>query len=260
MRNSASVKLAHCGVAVMAKASHPGRTKTRLSPPLTHTEAASFNTAFIQDIADNLSAAAALESISGYMAYGPPGEDGFFREIVPPAIGLFETWAPNFGDCLQHALAKQFESGHKAACALNSDSPTLPVSLLVEAARLLASPGDRAVLGPSTDGGYYLLGVKQMHRRLFEDISWSTEHVAAQTLERAREIGLDVAILPEWYDIDDKAALQVFAAEVLDGAPFDPRLKSSAASHSTALMRQLMATGDFPARIGYQLALEEAVS
>jgi glycosyltransferase A (GT-A) superfamily protein (DUF2064 family) len=86
---------------------------------------------------------------------------------------------------------------------LNSDSPTLPTALLVETAEVLARPGDRAVLGPSTDGGYYLLGLKYAHARMFEDITWSTEQVAEQTLARARELGLDVHTLPACYDVDD---------------------------------------------------------
>ncbi len=260
MRNPDNVEPARCGIAVMAKASDPGRTKTRLSPPLTLAEAASFNTSFLQDIAENLAAAAALESIDGYMAYGPPGSDAFFHDIMPSSIGLFETWLPNFGDCLQLALARQFETGHRAACVLNSDSPTLPVSLLVEAARALAKPGDRAVLGPSTDGGYYLLGLKKVHSRLFEDIAWSTRHVASQTLQRAQEIGLEMVVLPEWYDIDDKAALHILACEVLDGAPFNPRLRGGRAPHSGALMRQLMSSGDFLERIGYMETLAKAAS
>jgi glycosyltransferase A (GT-A) superfamily protein (DUF2064 family) len=65
---------------------------------------------------------------------------------------------------------------------LNSDSATLPLSLLVETARILARPGDQAVFGPAYDGGYYLLGVNAPHHRLFPAIAWSTEHVAHQTL------------------------------------------------------------------------------
>ena len=79
---------------------------------------------------------------------------------------------------------------------------------------MLAQPGDRAVLGPSIDGGYYLLGVKQPHRRLFEDIAWSTEQVARQTLERAAEIGLRVHVLPPWYDVDDASSLDTLQAEL----------------------------------------------
>ena len=70
------------------------------------------------------------------------------------------------------------------------------------------------MLGPSSDGGYYLLGLKAAHRRMFEDIAWSTERVAEQTLERAREIGLDVHILPAWYDVDDTDGLRRLNAEL----------------------------------------------
>ena len=72
-----------------------------------------------------------------------------------------------------------------AACVLSSDIPTLPARLLVEAARHLLAPGDRAVLGPCPDGGYYLLGLKAAHAEMFSDIAWSTEVVAAATRERA---------------------------------------------------------------------------
>ena len=101
---------------------------------------------------------------------------------------------------------------------LNGDSPTLPTGLLIEAASVLAQPGERAVLGPASDGGYYLIGLKTVHRRLFEDIAWSTERVAAQTLERARGIGLDVHVLSAWYDVDDVEDLRRLSRDVGDAA------------------------------------------
>ena len=224
----------------MAKASKAGRTKTRLSPPLTGEEAALFNTAFLRDIADNLLAADRLAgkagSIAGYMAYGPPGESAFFA-FLPTEIGLFEAWRPTFNETLAGTIDHLLGLGHAAACVLNADSPTLPTALLVEAALALAAPGDRAVLGPSTDGGYYLLGLKRMHARLFEDIAWSTDVVAAQTLARAAEIGLPVHILPEWYDVDDAASLALLRGELLDGVPFgSPSLQPAAAHHTRALL------------------------
>ena len=90
----------------------------------------------------------------------------------------------------------------------------MPTALLVETAEILARPGERAVLGPSTDGGYYLLGLKTVHRRLFEDIVWGTERVAAQTLERAREVKLDMHMLPPWYDVDDVEGLRRLCGEL----------------------------------------------
>lgn len=211
---------ASCAIAVMAKASIPGRTKTRLIPPLTAEQAAHLNTAFLRDVADNLINASAFANIAGFMAYAPAGSADFFRAVLPERIDLLETVAPSFGDCLLYAAETLLGVGHYAVCLLNSDSPTLPTAYLTAAATALAAPGDRIVLGPSTDGGYYLLGLKQPHRRLFENIDWSTDKVAAQTVARARELRLPVHHLPSWYDVDDAAALRVLAGELFQERRF----------------------------------------
>src|SRR5947207_6019715 len=115
-----------CAIAVMAKASIPGCTKTRLVPPLTPVQAADLNTAFLRDVADNLLAAAALANISAWMAYAPAGSRDFFAGNLPADIGLLETVEPNFGACLFRAADALLAAGHEAVCLLNSDSPTLP--------------------------------------------------------------------------------------------------------------------------------------
>jgi rSAM/selenodomain-associated transferase 1 len=236
-----------CGITFMAKASAPGRAKTRLVPPLTFEQAADLNTAFLQDVADNLvlageQASGKNVSIVGYAAYGPPGSNDFFRRILPAAIDLVEAWLPNFGDCLFHTIGEILSRGNQSAVVLNSDSPTLPTALLTETAEVLARPGDRAVLGPSIDGGYYLLGLKAPHRRLFEDITWSTALVAEQTLARAREIGLAVHVLPAWYDVDDVESLNRLASELHEADLERPRqslLHPRYAAHTAELIRQL---------------------
>ncbi len=209
-----------CAIAVMAKASIPGHAKTRLTPPLTAEEAAGLNTSFLRDIADNLIGASAYANIAPYVAFAPAGSVLFFREVLPAPVGLVETVAPSLGECLWHATTRLFDAGHAAVCLLNSDSPTLPAAYLVAAATALAAPGDRIVLGPSTDGGYYLIGLKRPHRRLFEDIDWSTERVTAQTLARAREVGLAAQLLPSWYDVDDLHTLRLLVGEVIDDRRF----------------------------------------
>ena len=228
-----------CAFAVMAKASLPGRTKTRLSPPLTFAQAADCNTAFLADIADNLALVARRAQIATFMAFGPPGSAPFFEDRFGAEIGLLETWFPNFGDCLFHAAGSLLDLGYGSSCVLNADSPTLPTEWLIETARVLAVPGDRIVLGPSTDGGYYLLGLKQRHRPLFDDIAWSTEEVAAQTLERANELGLETVMLPPWYDVDDALALHRLAEETLSGVAFSTSAGSYHAPHSAALLDRL---------------------
>lgn len=243
-------KSARCAIAVMAKASHPGRAKTRLVPPLTFEEAAAFNTVFLKDVAANILAAAQEQDIAGFMAFGPPGSEPFFREILPEAVGLIETWLPDFGDCLFSAADTLLARGYGAVCVLNADSPTLPTKLLSEAARILMLPGDRIVLGPSTDGGYYLLGVKHPHARLFQNVEWSTERVAQQTLQRAAELHLIVHTLPDWYDVDDAMALRTLAGELFEARPFGSSgLPSHPAPNTAALMRIGFSTTDLAARL-----------
>jgi rSAM/selenodomain-associated transferase 1 len=248
----------------MAKASAPGRTKTRLVPPLTFEEAALLNTAFLQDVADNvlLAAKGAVSGagIAGYAAFGPPGSEAFFHQTLPPEIGLIEAWLPNFGDCLMQTIEEIFARGHRSAVVLNSDSPTLPTAFLIETAAALAQPGDRAVLGPSSDGGYYLLGLKTAYRRLFEDIAWSTERVAAQTLERAAEVGLEVHRLPVWYDVDDVESLRRLQSELGRPEPSRHRLhghKLHRATQTATLLGAFLRERDLNRRIESPMPAEQ---
>jgi uncharacterized protein len=253
--SASATQASSCGIAVMAKASRPGLTKTRLVPPLTYDEAAALNTAFLQDVTDNIVLAASRAAphcgIAGYAAYGPTGSHDFFHRHFSASIGLIEAWLPNFGDCLYHTICEIFARGHAGAVVLNSDSPSLPTALLNETAEMLARPGDRAVLGPSSDGGYYLLGLKADHRRMFDDIAWSTERVAEQTRERAREIGLNVHVLPDWYDVDDVETLRRLHAELGEDKPAARQPDAGAphnARHTAALFGRLWPHGDFNRR------------
>ena len=204
-----------CAIAVMAKAPRPGHVKTRLVPPLTPEQAGAVSASFLRDITDNIALAAREADIAGYIAYAPLGHEALFDGIVAPgtrfvlADGTIDVpkGVDGFGRSLLHAAQALFAAGHDAACLLNSDSPTLPTCLLVQAAEALAADGEHVVLGPADDGGYYILGMKAPHAGLFADIVWSTERVAEQTRERARSLGLGVIELATWYDVDDAAAL-----------------------------------------------------
>ena len=219
-----------CAIGVMAKAPQPGRSKTRLCPPLCHDDAAALSAAFLRDISENIGLAGKFVPIHGCIAYAPAGSEVLFDGHLAAGTGLvLADGSPEvpddvvgFGRCLLHAIRSMLGQGFAAACVLNSDSPTLPTSLLVQAARALLEPGERIVLGPAEDGGYYLIGMKSSHARLFADIAWSTDRVAAATRRRAVELGLDVIELAPWYDVDDGAALDRLlretAASVSSGA------------------------------------------
>jgi rSAM/selenodomain-associated transferase 1 len=199
----------------MAKAPRLGEVKTRLVPPLSPIEAAALGGAFIQDIASNILAAAEMEAIDAYVAYSPPGSEAVFTALLPDGMRLLPPRGIGLGASLWQAAEDLLAAGYGAVCLVNADSPTLPTALLVDAARTLRKPGDRVVLGPAEDGGYYLIGLKHPHRRLFEAIAWSTELVFGQTLDRAVELGLETVALPRWYDVDDVDSLRRLASEVL---------------------------------------------
>jgi len=218
-----------CAIGVMAKAPRPGLSKTRLCPPLRPEQAAALSAAFLRDISENIALAARAAAITGYIAYAPAGQEALLDGHLAPGTSLLladgsPLMPPDvqgFGRCLLHAVLAMLARGHDAAVVLNSDSPTLPTSLLVRAASALAADGDRVVLGPADDGGYYLLGMKAAHAHLFADVAWSTSSVAETTRLRARQLGVEVVELPMWYDVDDQPALNRLLKETADPLP-DP--------------------------------------
>jgi glycosyltransferase A (GT-A) superfamily protein (DUF2064 family) len=113
----------------------------------------------------------------------------------------------DFGEVLFGAARDLLLAGHDCVLLVNGDSPTLPSRFLVDAIQTLRNSNDRIVLGPASDGGYYLIGLKRPHRRLFAQIDWGTGTVFSRTRERAAEIGLATTLLPEWYDVDDVETL-----------------------------------------------------
>jgi hypothetical protein len=241
---------------MMAKASRPGLTKTRLVPPLTYEEAALLNTAFIEDVAGALSDASRMEDIAGYAAYGPENTGCFFHERLPDAVTPFECWTGSLTSDLLYAMSRLIESGHGATCVMNSDSPTLPPAILAEAAGALRERPDRLVLGRSSDGGFYLLGARAVHPELFDGIAWSTDGVAEHVLAKARDLRLDIRELPVWYDVDDAMALQRLIEELGDARNRPDRGGTTLGERSWRLLQSWLSDADFRGRV--EAAAEEA--
>lgn len=210
-----------CALAVMTKAPRAGQVKTRLSPPLTPEESATLNKCFLRDTTAAISTAVGQGGARGIGVYTPVGTETDYVEILPAHFELVPQRGEDFGERLVAATEDLLGLGFDSLCLIDSDSPTVPERAYAEAVKLLAKSGDRVVLGPSDDGGYYLIGLKKVHRRLFEEIDWSTTRVTAQTIERAKEIGVALELLPQWYDVDDRATLHRLCAELIEpqGAP-----------------------------------------
>lgn len=204
-----------CALAVMAKAPRAGKVKTRLQPPMSADEAAALNVRFLRDTAENIAGVAGEGGSQGLICYTPVGDEEAFDDLLPDGFGLIAQRGDGFGERLLYATQDILSCGFGAVCLIDSDSPTLPGVALREAVRELNRPGERAVIGPSEDGGYYLIGMKRAETKLFERIAWSTENVYAQTVERAREAGMELVELPKWYDVDDAATLAVLERELI---------------------------------------------
>lgn len=198
----------------MTKAPLPGASKTRLTPPLTANEAAKLSACFLRDTCDNIAAVCLDGASEGIAVYTPARTEAYFNRLLPASYGLLEQRGTSFGERLFHAAEDLLSSEYDSLCLIDSDSPTLPTSFLRAAVSALAAPGDRVVLGPAKDGGYYLIGLKKAHRRLFEDVDWSTSRVLSQTIARAKEIKLPVTVLAAWFDVDDAATLRQLCYEM----------------------------------------------
>lgn len=205
----------------MTKAPQAGQVKTRLVPPLKPDEAAELNRFLLRDTTATITNAAKPKDACGIAVYTPIGSELAYTDILPDNFRLLPQRGEQFGERLYFAALDLFKCGFKSVCLVDSDSPTVPPENFAQAVRLLQRPGDRVVLGPCDDGGYYLIGLKKPHKELFERIDWSTECVLAQTRQRAREIGLEVKLLPAGYDVDDSASLQRLCQELLTGKQSD---------------------------------------
>jgi len=204
--------LSTIAVAIMAKAPWPGAVKTRLCPPLLAEEAAALYRCFLLD---KIATVRTLVGARPVIAYTPDDSQTEFATLAPD-FTLVPQRGPDLGSRLHATLAGLLAAGHPGAIAVDSDTPTLPREFLQQAIDCLTPPGPDVVLGPTEDGGYYLIGVRAAHRTLFDSVPWSTSDVLAVTLRRAAAAGLRAVCMPAWFDVDtpdDLRRLQI----VLDG-------------------------------------------
>lgn len=231
-------------VSIICKTPAPGKSKTRLSPPLRPEECAEISACFIADLAATIAGLAAEGGAEGYAVYTPAGTEEALARLLPEGFRLVLQGGGDLGRRLDRGIADLLAAGHEGAILINSDSPTLPASLLRQAVNALAG-GDRAVLCPALDGGYIFIGLSRPHPELFADIPWSTPDVYQLTLERARAIALPVVELAPWYDVDDAESYALLERE-LDGLPLafaPPGLPRQPAARTAAFLARRRAAG-----------------
>jgi len=188
---------------VFLKAPVPGKVKTRLAESLGPGKACE---AYREMAREVFQAARSLEGVRTVAVYDPaPGDTG------PDwlAQGPIEWWPQAEGDLgnrLGAAFFRAFQEGSRRVAAIGADSPGLPPDWIQRGFDFLASKD--LVLGPAEDGGYYLIGLRRSRPELFDGVPWSSGREFGATLEKALGLGLQVEVLPLYYDVDDLEALK----------------------------------------------------
>lgn len=194
-------------VVLIAKWPGAGHAKRRLASGVGRSRARALALAFLQDTLALMGRTGADRLV---IAYAPPAARALFAALAPHAR-LVEQPAGGFGTRLRAALDAGLTVGRQVA-VIGADSPTLPPSRVRSTFARLAHVD--AVLGPADDGGYYLIGARSpLPLSLFARMPWSTSRVMCETMRRATEAGLRVAVLPPWYDVDDAASLRRLASD-----------------------------------------------
>jgi rSAM/selenodomain-associated transferase 1 len=206
---------------VVAKRPVPGETKTRLCPPLNPQSAADFYRCLLLD---TLALLKRFQGADFTVAFAPATARAYFEAMLPNGFRLLPQQGADLGERLAHALGQHFDLGYHRVAIMNSDGPTLPLTYLEEAFSGLDHSD--VTLGPSHDGGYYLIGMKQRQPDLFRGITWSTEHVYRQTRAICRRLGLSVHRLPAWYDVDVEADLERLRRDLAQDRTLAPHTRA----------------------------------
>lgn len=186
---------------VFAKVPEPGEVKTRLTALLTEEEAARLYEAFLRDAL--LQYTALDVRVRLYLA---PPEQPLPDGLVPDDAEVYWQAGEGLGVRMQQAFLETFAAGAHRSVVIGTDHPTLPSSFIEQAFSTLDQPCSVSI-GPSNDGGYYLLGMNDVLPALF-DMTYSHDAVFEQTLTRAAEAGAHLTILPPWYDVDTPGDVQ----------------------------------------------------
>lgn len=191
---------------VMLKYPEPGKVKTRLVPPLTEHEAADLYRCFVEDTFSRLQPLSRTGAPGGpvriYGAFTPAERREAVAALLPAGTPLISQRGRDLGERLSTIFDGIIDSHYEMVVIIGSDSPDIPLAYIQDALGLLNEKRGRVVLGPSEDGGYYLIAMDSPHTIPFERVSWGSDTVLNETIEGCRRGGIEVVLLPTWRDVD----------------------------------------------------------
>ena len=184
---------------IFAKLPRPGEVKTRLGHGLGMHEASAVYERLAQQtfsLGDQLLS----QGLRVYLFYDPRATEQEMRSWIGHPFEFAQQVGETLGERMRAAFEKTFADGSGRTVIVGTDIPDLTVDVIVRAFNLLSA--HNVVLGPSSDGGYYLLGMTRLVNELFEGLAWSTSAVYQETLDRIAALDLSHAVLGELADID----------------------------------------------------------
>jgi rSAM/selenodomain-associated transferase 1 len=193
---------------LFAKRPEPGKVKTRLAGAVSPEWAAKAAEAFLLDMVERL---AEIEA-QRHLIFDPPDSRPYFHEIARSRYHLTPQSPGNLGQRMADFFEGQLRLGVASVVIVGSDSPTVPAEFIARAFQHLHEAD--LVLGPATDGGYYLIGCAGSVPPVFSDIPWGSERVLSSTLNALGSTNHRLALLPPWYDIDTLNDWHMFRGHV----------------------------------------------
>jgi len=202
----------------MTKVPQAGKVKTRLQPFLTVQQSAEISVCFLQDT----EAKAKTVTQKLIIAFSPIEKKNLLTDILQTEPILVEQKGENLGERMFHAFEFAFLNDSDAVVMIGTDSPTVPAEFIKRAFAFLETKAD-AVLGKTKDGGFYLIGLRKLDERIFENVEWSSPKTFEQTRRNIENLNLSLSEIPVWYDVDTPEDLKILKKELMGNPQLAPK-------------------------------------
>ena len=173
-----------------------GQVKTRLGSLL---DAPTILSLYYHFLRDSIEKVCSVAEVGRFIGIASDPKTRYFDDVSRShPVHLFVQKGENLGERMRQAFAERFAEGYERVVIIGSDSPTLPTAYIEQALQ----SNKEVVIGPSTDGGYYLIGMQGKVADIFESVPWGTDAVLSETLKVLKEHQAEAELLPVWYDVD----------------------------------------------------------
>lgn len=221
MKANGSSRRKERALLVFVKEPVPGAVKTRLLPEFSREEAAALSGAMVEDL---LAVHGESEGHDTIVFFTPPDSMDRMRAWLGTDLTLLKQEGDNLGSRMRNAFAWAFGAGYGKVIIVGSDCLLVDKSDVDDAFNGLVE--SKLVIGPSEDGGYYLIGASTLETSVFEGINWGTDAVLLETMEKIAAAGISTLLLGRKYDIDCCADARRFYSDYGRGAPRHPAPRS----------------------------------